>query len=249
MIGSFGFTEAVTNAEAYLVRELELTPLPLAPELAVAQGSWRGSPVELHARAYCGRRARYARSVLVRGGGLDIGNLLVLPAPEHALPILGADLVGFGKDTGVIVVDLSEPPAAIAPRPSSARRGLGSERGEGDTAARLGLRSAGELPAWAEPWFSPDVLFARVSPEQMPIAAAALLDRCEAFVELARESWPWPERADALERWQHAYSESHRKDDRGLRLLHKVFAPELADRVLREVLFPSALGSTAKAVA
>ena len=37
---------------------------------------------------------------------------------------------------------------------------------------------------------------------------------------------------------QSRYCAAHRKDDRGLMLLHKLFEPTLAERFLREVLFP-----------
>jgi hypothetical protein len=57
------------------------------------------------------------------------------------------------------------------------------------------------------------------------------------FVELVRAA-PAADHERDVAGWQGRYCAAHRQDDRGLTLLHKMFEPTLAERFLREVLFP-----------
>jgi phycocyanobilin:ferredoxin oxidoreductase len=222
------FASATAAVEALLVRSLELGPLLLPPELATIDGKHKGQPVRLEARAYSGPRIRYARFVRIQGGGLDIGNVLCLPAPEYPLPMFGADLVSLARVTAMVVADLSPVPGA-----PSAGAELAAIR-----AAQPDLPSAGELPEWALRWFSPEPLFARVDVGSREAALAALLGYASVFSELAQRAAAAPERAAATLRWQHAYCAAHREEDRGLMLLSKLFERERALRFLREILFP-----------
>src|SRR5690606_34465217 len=104
--GTFG--GVVRRVERRLVAGLGLIERPLPPELARLEGRFRDEPVTLLARAYSGPRLRYLRCVEVSSPShLDIGNVLALPRAELALPLLGVDLVEVGRDTAVVVADLS----------------------------------------------------------------------------------------------------------------------------------------------
>lgn len=219
------FATTTLALEELLVSGLELTARQLPAELATMDGNHKGQPVQLTARAYSGSRIRYARFVLIRGGGLDIGNVLCLADPAHPLPMFGADLVSLARVTAMLVADLSPVPGAPA---ADARL----------EAVRGAVPSAGDLPEWARRWFSPQPLFARVDDASRDAALNALTGYAERFVELARGSSPSPEGAAEVERWQHAYCAAHREEDRGLMLLCKLFERERALRFLREVLFP-----------
>lgn len=235
MSGDFGFAELCAAAEQQLVRQLELQALPLPAELARLDGSWKGGTVTLSARAYHGPRIGYARFVDISGAGLDIGNVLVLARPEYPLPMLGADLVGLGRDTGVLVADLSPVP----PLREALLRGellLGAP--ELNQLRALGLPPGGDLPAWCQPWFSTQPVYSRVAPQHAPAVQRALSLLCERFAQLAARCEAQPGSAAAVSEWQARYCEAHRRDDRGLGLLHKIFDPTLAERFLRQVLFP-----------
>jgi phycocyanobilin:ferredoxin oxidoreductase len=226
----FGFGVLCSATEQSLVRALQLQALPLPAELVRLAGSWKGQPVTLSARAYAGPRIGYARFVEIAGAGLDIGNVLLLSEAEYPLPMLCADLVGLGKDTGVEVADLSPVPPLREQAPLS-EQDMSQLRG-------LALPPGGELPAWCGPWFSAQPLFARVAPQHAPAVAAALEVLCQRFLQLAGACEAQPGAALAVAQWQAQYCEAHRRDDRGLNLLHKMFDPALADRFLRRVLFP-----------
>lgn len=222
------FSRSVADTEAALVVGLELRPLPLPRELARLEGSWRGGPATLSARAYTGPRTAYARFVELAGGELVIGNVLCLSTPEHALPIFGADLVALGKDTVVAVADLSPVPGAPAP-------GDFSELAGAEAAAAL---PRSEPPAWAAAWLSSSALVTRAPAGSGGVIARALFGYCRRYLELALASPPDACRAETTRAAQAAYARAHVTDDRGLNLLGKIFAPELAERFVREVLFP-----------
>ncbi|HTV24104.1 MAG TPA: hypothetical protein VMG12_35675 [Polyangiaceae bacterium] len=242
----FAFAERVRRIERRLVAELGLEPRALPPELAYLEGSFRGERATLEARAYSGPRVGYMRCVEIESCDLDIGNVLALARPERSLPVLGIDLVEVGRDTAVVVADLS--PMAEAE---------GDRARERDVLARhqppAALPSAAssvhaELPDWAREWFSASALSLRVGADQAEASAAATLAYVTAFIELVRSdsvdtggvdtAAVVTARTERTALRQRAYCAAHRERDRGLLLLRRMFEPSLADRFLREVLFP-----------
>ena len=59
----FHFGAVVAEIEDLLTREFTLESWPLAPELARAEGRWKGQPAAIETRAYRGSCLRYARFV------------------------------------------------------------------------------------------------------------------------------------------------------------------------------------------
>lgn len=234
MSGAFGFIELVAETEAWLQRELELEPVPLAADLARAEGEFKGRPIAIETRAYRGSILRYARFACITGGDLEIGNVLCLGRPELALPILGADLVALSGDTGMIAVDLSPtlPEGAARDRqlaPLAAKR-----------AARPALPPGGELPRWCAEWFSPHALYSRFDRAARLEASAAYRDFPHAFAEIARVSTPSAGvQAEAVARAEAQYLADHRTEDKGLKMLEKLFGAAWAARYLTTVLFPA----------
>lgn len=222
------FTTSVAAAERALVAGLELRPLPIPAELARIEGAWRGGPVTLSARAYRGPRTAYARFVELSGAELVIGNVLCLSTPEHALPILGADLVALAKDSVVAVADLSPVPGAP---PAGDFDSLA-----GSDAATALPRS--EPPAWAASWLSSSALVTRAPANASGVIARAVAGYWRRYLELARDSVPHERHVGPTLGAQAAYAQAHVRDDRGLNLLGKIFAPSLAERFVRKVLFP-----------
>jgi hypothetical protein len=231
-VSGFAFAELVRRIERRWVSELSLEPRPLPAELAALQGTFRGEPATLAARAYAGPRLGYVRFVEVQSRDLDIGNVLGLPRVEFALPVLGIDLVEVGRDTAVIVADLS-PMAEDQAERAEQTAVLSRHRAPGAT-----LGAASELPDWAREWFSDGALCARVGPGQAGASEAAVGAYATAFAELVRGATAQPERSARVASRQRAYAAAHRERDRGLLLLRRMFEPSLAERFLREILFP-----------
>jgi phycocyanobilin:ferredoxin oxidoreductase len=238
----FGVAALVEETEELLRGGLGLEQLPIAPDLARAEGSFRGGPVVIETRAYASAAARYARFVTIAGPGLEIGNVLVLGSPPSLLPIFGADLVSISADAVMIAVDLSPvlPDSAPLLAPLASRR-----------ARHPALPKGGELPAWCSAWFSPFALYTRVPPAGYPAARAAYLDFAAALLEI--EALPrfagaaGAADADpaAVAEAQARYLADHRTQDKGLTMLAKMFGAAWASSYIDAVLFPSAVPTPA----
>jgi hypothetical protein len=237
----FGFVELARNIEQRLVVALGLRPLALPAELGRLDGAFREKAVRLEARAYSGAAITYARVVDLAGDELEIGNILLFARPELGLPVLGVDLVGLGRETAIVVADLSP----VTPDEAERREQLGVLQRHRTHEPRL--FAGADLPAWAHEWFSSEALCGRIGSERAADARDAVGEFASAFVELVQRSTlpegerraaESPERARAVSERHARYNATHRQEDRGLLLLRRMFQPEVADRLLREVLFP-----------
>jgi hypothetical protein len=235
MTERFGFVALARRLEHELVEKLELTLVPLPAELAHLEGRFRERPAKLDARAYTGPRVRYARVVELESDEIEIANVLVCAPAELPLPVLGVDLVGLGRDTAMVVADLSpvSSDAQVAARQLTVLQRY--------RRTELPPETASELPAWAVEWFSSGALCARVDEQRAPSAKQAVLEAADAFVELTQQARPYSADAAAVAERQLRYFRVHRERDRGLTLLGRIFEPALAARFLREVLFPERL--------
>ena len=228
----FGFLEALARVERALVTALDLEPRRLDPRLALARGTWKGEPISIQTHAYQGSRIRYARCAHMQGAHLEIGNLLCLPALDMNLPIFGADLVGLGRETGMVAVDLS-PGTRVAAARAAQIASL-----EPIVHLARGFPSGGQLPAWCEPWFSPHPLYTRIDIHQAPRAAAAFASYATHFIGLATSATPVPTHAVDAASAQDGYAAAHRTDDKGLGLLARIFGSDWATAYVTQVLFP-----------
>lgn len=233
MTAPFRFVELLRKIEATLVAGLELEPLALPPELASAEGSWKGQPIVLLTRAYRAGRVGYARFAEVTGPEIEIGNALCAPRSDAPLPIFGADLVALGREAGMVAADLS-PTLPPGPARDAQLSGLAAAR-----AAWPPLPSGGELPAWCAAWFSPFALYTRIAPAHRDAAASALGTLPRVLIDIPRAAPLRPGDAEAVARALDGYAAAHRGDDKGLKMLEKMFGPRWAGRYISEVLFPS----------
>jgi hypothetical protein len=92
------------------------------------------------------------------------------------------------------------------------------------------------LPSWAAHVFSSAPIFTRVS--DASAAAAAVRTAACAFVSSVRASSADAAAVESVRDAQMRYVRAHREEDRALGLLGKVFGLEIAQRYIREVLFP-----------
>ena len=236
MTVGLGFVQLVRDIESRLVEALGLGPHTIPADLGRIDGVFRDKPAALEARAYGGGSARYARFVELSSGDLEIGNILIVPRPELPLPVLGVDLVSLGRETAVVVADLS-PVTLDGERRELERAVLERHRASSPSLSE----QQSELPGWASTWFSSGALCARVPVERAREAATAVGDFVTAFLELERECPSDPGGGERVSARQHEYCAAHRAEDRGLLLLRRIFQPQRADRFLREVLFPERL--------
>ena len=212
MTSGFGFAAAADKIEAAMTSALSLRAVPLRPDLAEATGAWKGDPVHIASAAWTGPDVRFARVVRLTSPALDIANLLALPRPPSAAPVFGADLVAARPDTGLIAADLS--PVDAAPR----------------------LASDPQFPDWATGVFSASPLFRRVTPDEASIAVADVAAMADRFVAAVRSGNALTEAAvDAAHR---RYLAAHRRDDKMLTMLARIFGDAWTADFVDAVLFP-----------
>lgn len=237
-MSGFGIEAAIRDTEELLRRELELEPAAIPPDLARAEGSIRGNPIVIETRMYVGPRIRFARFATIVGESVSIGNALCLSAAEDALPIFGADLVTFSADAAMLAADLSP----VLP-PGSARDAQLAPLAE-LRARRPLLPVGGELPGFCASWFSPFALFTRIDLAARSEAITAYLDFPRAFVAIARRARAEPSSSmspAAVLDAQASYLADHRNDDKGLRMLARIFGADWSERYISRVLFPETL--------
>jgi len=235
-LGVLALALALTRrAASSLVAALGLSPLPLAPDLARAEGTWKGKPVTIETRAFRGGPIVFARFAEIAGEGLEIGNALCVPSPDYPLPIFGADLVALGPDAAMLAADLSP---TLPPGPErDAQLAPLAEAFE----ARATLPPGGALPAWCADWFSPFSLYTRIDRTHLDAAAAAFEAFPRVYGDICRApsgAAPRPGLAAETARAIEGYAAAHRTDDKGLRMLAKMFGEGWASRYLEAVLFP-----------
>jgi phycocyanobilin:ferredoxin oxidoreductase len=228
-----GIVATTRSVESDLVQQLNLSPIPIDSRLATAIGTFREAPVTIETSAYRNERIRLARFSVVYGETLQIGNILCIPEPDYVVPILGADLVSVRSDSMMIAADLS-PVSSDPGRHKEQMAELARARAECEP-----VPPGGELPEWAQQLFSPHALYTRIAPSQAEKAFKALRIFPRTFAKLMNIAHPEPGTASAIAAAQSHYSDVHRADDKGLRLLAAMFGMEWAERYLEKILFPS----------
>jgi hypothetical protein len=208
-------TEVVAGIERDLAARLGLRRRLLPEDLATFHGTWKGHPVVVDTTAWDGPAIAYGRVVTVRGGDLDIGNLLYVPRPTLDVPVLGIDLVRARPDVAIVVADLSP----VDRQPAN----------DGETPS--------DAPEWARGILSPQALIARSHPD----LAAPLLTRIDAFVNrfMSDVESGRPSRDESNARaGQARYLEAHRRDRPMRQMLAGMTSGAWADRFFADVLFP-----------
>jgi hypothetical protein len=235
----FGFAQRVETIEAALVDVLGLAPILLPATLASAQGSIRRSPVELSARAYTGKHARFARIVTLTGGPVEVIDLLVVPLSTSGAPILSIELESDDHERGYAIADLVSMVDDEAANAHQLRE-LANRRPPLVTIDALpGLAPLGELPAWRRAWASPRPLHAHVGLDDAPSATRAAAVYAGAFGALARDEQLRPAR-DVLDRHS-AYLRDRRDRDPVIELIARGFGYTFANQLVERVLFPRSL--------
>ena len=212
--------QLLRRVEEEILHALDLRPIPLSAGFASVRGSWKGTPVELKARAYTGSAIRYGRCIELWGDELSIGNALLLPRIDLALPVFGLDIVAAGHGAVMVAADLS-------PMVASTEIGVPA----------CDLPSGGEVPQWCRRWFSQQALYTRVPLARIGETEEPILTRVRALAGL--RSPPDPARTSEIAAAQRAYCAAHLEDDKGLGMLSRMFGEAWAQRFLREVMFPA----------
>ncbi len=224
------------QTERRMIEAFGLAAIQLDPALQSRTGSFKNKPVTIRSSAVSGPLMRVARFSVISGETLEIGNVLCVPEPSRMVPILGADFVAVREDSVMLAADLS--PVSDVPGDHAAQFAL-LDRALANCPE---LPPGGDLPEWAVELFSERPLYTRVHPERLTEAFEVFDHYVEAFIQMVQEAEAHPERSAEISRSQGYYSDVHRADDKGLRLLGAMFGMEWAQQYLEEFLFPPESG-------
>lgn len=224
--------EQTRRTNQRLIDAFGLEPIELESGLAHRAGTFKERDVTIRSSAASGPRIRLARFSVVTGETLEIGNVLCMPDPAYVAPILGADFVAVREDSVMLAADLSP----VSRNPADH---VGQFRTLDEALAGAPeLPPGGDLPDWAVELFSEGPLYTRVHPDQLDDAFEVFDRYVDAFIRMVQRAAPDHERSAEFSRAQGYYSDVHRADDKGLRLLGAMFGMDWAKRYLEEFLFP-----------
>lgn len=210
-MSTWGFAAIADAVADRLETSLRLQPTTVPTPFAAASGAWKGAPVRLSTRAWRGEGLASFRVVTLEGAGLEIANLLAVPAPGHAGIVFGADLVSARPDMALVVADLS--PLAGSPSAPAA---------------------ANALPPWAEAVFSNDPLVVRLTPDAADAAERPLHRLAARFCAAPPAGLPADVHRNGVER----YMRAHRSDDRTKTMLAHMFGAAWTEAFIDRILYP-----------
>lgn len=202
------------------------------------EGVLRGAPIEMEARTFRSE-ASWGRSVVLRGKELAVANVVWASEPARGAPVLGVDLVALGAATGILVAaDLSPTLPATTAEHASQLEAAARVRAVG-----AALPCAGPVLAPYTDLFTPHHVHVRVPWEDAECALlvrAVLVGLAELFVGFASAP-PSPAHAGPAAEGFRRNMELHRQDARVSSVLSRGFGDEVAERIVRDLMFPSSI--------
>jgi len=204
--------------------------LPIAPELAVVEGSYAGKKLTLRAHAFAAQGVRVGRVARIDGPGSWILNAVVFPDERHSTPILGIELLVFRERMHLIVADLFP----LRDADAGVMDDLGPLFDE--------VGDEPEMPRWATRIFSRRPVFRKPKSNAMlSEGARAVRLVSERWTAMARAATPErPDAAAASRARRDDYVTAHAEDEPANPFLGKAFGAEIGKRLVDEVLFPAA---------
>jgi hypothetical protein len=214
------------------LRRLGFCDQPLVPEFAEHTGK-----ADLGLRSYflegpLGTQAKFAH---LYGPRAEILNAMFYPTNAREVPVFAVELILFGKQPRVGVIDLQPALGVHMAGPLSQQ----VDRILEPIAARYRhlLTSGGDLPDWAEEHFTKHCIYSRPeSLEELPrlLQAFRAYFRCWSQHFLPRETG-LPDCAEGLA----DYQAHHVANTPGRRYLQTSFGPDWTERYLREFMYCS----------
>lgn len=175
-----------------------------------------------------------ARCAYLCGPRAEILNLMVYPRNCQEVPVLAVELILFGQQPRVAVIDL-QPVQGLSAHPALGRR-LRDELGPCHAELSQGLSEGGELPPWAMHHFTPWAIFSRPrSMAELPLVLQAF----ERYLDLWLGRFYPEEKAVfsdelALRHYQH----HHRQNTPGRRFLVTSFGSQWTEDYLGRFMYP-----------
>jgi phycoerythrobilin:ferredoxin oxidoreductase len=224
-----------------LHQHLTLTPYPIPPEFErhrSSSGKGRHQTETLTtSHAYQSDKLRQIRAAHVQSGpNLQVLNLVIFPQLNYDLPFFGADLVSL-PGGHLIALDLQP----LFPDDPQYRERYYAPLQSTFAQHQTHLPWGGDLPAEAQPFFSPILLWSR--PEQTETVAthvlAAHLDYLGHYIEHVKHAQPVtdPEQLSAIEAAQLRYVRYRAAKDPARGMFKRYYGETWTEAYIHQFLF------------
>jgi phycocyanobilin:ferredoxin oxidoreductase len=159
---------------------------------------------------------------------VQVLHAVAYPRVDHALPILGVDLVGIDGVPSMAIADASLPGVPEDAVLHAELRALQARHGLADARTRA-------LPEWGQGIFSSSCLF--LATPDADAFSAYVMDVTALYARAAAASRPDPTRARHLATAHRTYCEHQLRNARTRAVLADAFGPEAAYEYMRGVMF------------
>lgn len=231
--------------EQALFDNFELTPRPIPIGLDRNVSERGRNPATIQSWCYSSPEMRKLRYTYIDAGeAAQVFNAVLYPQPCYDSPVLGIDLLSFGKKKILVVIDFQplfrdEAYRARYIEPMAEMYGR-----YGDLAQNLGMKFYD-----ANQYFSKYLLFAKTDEETVENRVLpAFRDYVDAYIELIKQAEPNhdPASVSRIVKAQQEYDQYSAERDPAHGLFSSYFGADWADRFLYEFLFEDAVQLAAR---
>lgn len=197
----------------------------------------RGGKAELQLRswAWVSPSGSEAKCAYLCGPRAEILNLMIYPRHCLEVPVFALELILFGQQPRVAVVDL-QPVQGLAQNPALRAR-LQKEMAPLHAQFSQGLGAGGDLPAWAQEHFTPWAIYSR--PQSMA-ELPQILEAVESYLELwLKRFYPAERPTPSDELALRHYQSHHCENTPGRRFLVTSFGADWTEDYLARFMYPA----------
>jgi hypothetical protein len=216
---------------AWRLRQHGFLAMPVCDDYARRSGK---AELDLESYSWTHPRGTEVKCAHLHGPRAEVLNLMVYPHNALRVPIFAVEMILFGQQPRVAVVDL-QPAAGLAHNPSWSEH-IARRLDTLPAIVRQALAPGGELPPWARSHFSRSCLYSR--PTNFADMAPVYAGYRHFFRLWLREFLPLDGPCSgqrALAEYQH----HHVKETPGRKFLHTSFGPEWTERFLADFMYTS----------
>lgn len=207
----------------------EIEPVPA--EFATREGK---ADLKLLSRSWRGPAGTEAKCAYLSGPRAEICNLMIYPCNNVEVPVFAVELILFGQQPRVAVVDLQPAAGAAASPPLMAR--LAEELAPLHQTFQGRFSPGGELPEWATAHFTPWAIYSR--PQSMA-ELPGLLAACQSYLQVwLNRFYPAEQGPSQGMDWLRRYQSHHVENSPGRRFLVTSFGSEWTENYLARFMYP-----------
>eukprot|EP01041_Mallomonas_annulata_P002350 gene2350-4563_t len=217
------------------IKHQTVEKVDICPEFSRREGILGNKEIVYRCNAYQSESLRYIRRISFSGAGYNVFNFVALPRSEFNIPIFGVDIVTLPGGT-LAAIDFQP----LQNSPDYFDSLLYKPYEDIFNKWTTYFPSGGPLPIAAKQYFSPQVLWTRIPPQNSSMLStlkSAFLDYTECYVDLLSKT-SISSRSIARDRVMDEYLEYRIVNDPAKKMLYSTFGADWTEKCLREIMFP-----------